>query len=215
MKSMTLFLAILAAVSLAAAGRAEDTGLSPQAGRRISSEYELAKNPSFYFLLDVRGKKIELRARGMVLKSWAIRSMRFWGRPDFSKTVVLVRKSTLKAPQRIIIKPGGTEPAEPGTPAKAGEFDLEAVELKDMPTDFALDFDSGLHVSVVSSGQRTSGFFGGLRRAWTWYVSIPVRGLLGNRKGRTSSRLELTFADGKDAQSIYWHFFDGIRGLVL
>ncbi len=105
----------------------------------LNSEYVLAKESQFYFVLDVLGRKLELRARGMVLKSWPLQSMRFWGTPEFSGNVELVRKTTLKAPQRIVIKPGGEEKAEQApaakpaaanaTPANPAEFDLEALAV--------------------------------------------------------------------------------------
>jgi len=157
---------ILAAVLLAGlvcagpAAGADKVGLAKKQNS-LNSEYSLAKDSNFYFVLDVLGRKLELRVRGMVLRSWPFQSMRFWGRPEFSGNVELVRKTALKAPKRIVIKPGAeaekVEAAPPpaakpsGTgaaPGNAAEFDLEALELKDMPKNFALDFDNGLHILV-------------------------------------------------------------------
>ena len=147
----------------------------------LNSEYALAKESQFYFVLDVLGRKLELRVRGMVLRSWPLQSMRFWGRPDFSGTVELVRKTTLKAPQRIVIKPGVGGKLEPApaakptpttgaAPANPAEFDLEALELKDMPKRFSLDFDNGLHVTVRSKDAGSGGCLRSLGEAWRWYV---------------------------------------------
>jgi len=192
----------------------------------LNSEYALAKESQFYFVLDVLGRKLELRVRGMVLRSWPLQSMRFWGRPDFSGNVGLVRKTTLKAPQRIIIKPGGEEKAAPApaasdkpaasaTPANPAEFELEALELKDMPKRFSLDFDNGLHVTVRSKNAGSGGLLRALGEAWGWYVNLPLKNLLGRGEGKGLSELELIFDGDKDAQAIYWHFFDGIKGIIL
>jgi hypothetical protein len=54
-----------------------------------------------------------------------------------------------------------------------------------------------------------------MREAWRWYVDLPLRNLFGPHTGIGLSELELTFDDDKDAQSIYWHLFDGIKGIVL
>jgi len=174
--------------------------------QEVTGEMELAKEPHFYFVLDVREKVLELRVRGMALRSWKLRDMRFWGKPAFSKTVQLVKKSTLKPPRRNVIKPGETAPAAKD-PTK---FELEALELKDMPTDFSLEFDNGLHVSVKAADRGLAG----IKEAIAWYAVLPVKSFFSARNGRPVSELELRFRDERDAQAIYWIFFEGIRGLV-
>ncbi len=204
-----------AAVDRAALAKKQDT---------LTAEYSLAKDAKFYFVLDVEGRKIELRVRGMVLRTWPIESMRFWGRPDFSGTVDLVKKTALKAPERIVIKPGDTEASikvptpKPGTSvltATAADYDLEALELRDMPTRFSLDLSNGLHISVKARTGGSPGLGARLRDAWRWYVGLPLGNLFGERKDKAVSELELVFAEGKDPQSIYWHLFDGIKGIIL
>lgn len=194
----------------------------------LSSEYSLAKDSNFYFVFDVPGRRLELRVRGMVLRTWPLQAMRFWGRPDLEGSVALVRKTTLKAPQRIVIKPGEEQEdapapaapaAKPAAPAAAAataaDFDLEALELRDMPKRFSFDFDSGLHVTIKAKNAGERGFIGTLTDAWRWYVDLPLRNLFGSREGKAISELELTFDEEKDAQAIYWHFFDGIKGIIL
>lgn len=206
-------------------GTPVDKGGLAKKQNSLNSEYSLAKESNFYFVLDVLGRKLELRVRGMVLRSWPLQSMRFWGRPGFSGNVELVRKSALKAPERIIIKPGDAEKTEPapaakplptGTaPANPAEFELEALELKDMPKRFRLDFDNGLRVTIRSNNAGPAGFLGGLGEAWRWYVDLPLRNLFKRGTGKELSELQLTFDNDRDAQAIYWHFFDGIKGIIL
>jgi len=194
----------------------------------LKSEYSLAKESAFYFVLDILGRKLELRVRGMVLRSWEFQSMRFWGRPEFSGNVELVRKTALKAPKRIVIKPGGEDekieaaPAPEANPSGTGatpgapqEFDLEALELKDMPKKFSLDFDNGLHIMVKVKTAASGGLLGSMREVWRWYVDLPLRNLFGPHTGAGLSELELTFDNDKDGQSIYWHLFEGIKGIIL
>ena len=185
----------------------------------LASEYSLAKDSNFYFVFDVLGRKLELRVRGMVLRTWPLQAMRFWGRPDLAGSVALVLKTTLKAPERIVIKPGEEEEAAPApaapAAATAADFDLEALELRDMPKRFSFDFDNGLHVTIKAKNADERGFAGTLTDAWRWYVDLPLRNLFGSREGKAISELELTFDEEKDVQSIYWHFFDGIKGIIL
>jgi hypothetical protein len=224
-------LAILGAAALVAIGRgaAVDRTSLAKTQAALTTEYGLAKDSNFYFVLDVLGRKLELRVRGMVLKSWPLQAMRFWGNPGFAGTVELVRKTTLKAPERIVIKPGDTaepepapaaEPAKPAAkgaaaPASPAEFNLEALELKDMPKKFSLDFDNGLRITIKAGDGGSKGLTGILNDAWHWYIDLPLRNLFGSREGKKISELELTFEQGQEAQAIYWHFFDGIKGIVL
>ena len=226
----TIALAILGAAALVAIGRgaAVDRTAPAKTQAALTTEYGQAKDSNFYFVLDVLGRKLELRVRGMVLKSWPLQAMRFWGNPGFAGTVELVRKTTLKAPERIVIKPGDTEEPEPApaeaakpaakgaaAPASPAEFDLEALELKDMPKKFSLDFDNGLRITIKARDGGSKGLTGTLNDAWHWYIDLPLRNLFGSREGKKISELELTFEQGQEAQAIYWHFFDGIKGIVL
>lgn len=221
-------LAGLGAILLGASGgRAATVDKAALAKKQdaLTAEYGLAKDAAFYFVFDVRGRKLELRVRGMVLRSWPIAGMRFWGRPEFSGTVALAKKTTLKAPERIVIKPGQEEvlvkapdpavkPAA-GAAATAADYDLEALELRDMPKRFSLDFDNGLHVLVKTRSGQAPGLGSRLKEAWRWYIALPLRDVFGPDKAKARPELELVFEDEKDPQAIYWHFFDGIKGIIL
>lgn len=213
---------------LAAAGRAAEVDRSALARKQeaLTAEYGLAKDAQFYFVFDVEGRKIELRVRGMVLRSWPIAGMRFWGRPDFAGTVALAKKTTLKAPERIIIKPGQEEslvkvpaakPAagQAAAPATSADYDLEALELRDMPGKFSLEFDNGLHVTIRAKSGEAPGLGARLKDAWRWYVEMPLSAVVGRGRAKTRPELELIFEDEKDPQAIYWHFYDGIKGIIL
>ena len=223
-------LAALLMAGLVCAGPAAGADRADLAKKQnsLNAEYSLAKDSTFYFVLDILGRKLELRVRGMVLRAWPFQSMRFWGRPELSGNVELVRKTALKAPERIVIKPGGdaeiveaapATAAKPTgtspTPSNSAEFDLEALELKDMPKKFNLDFDNGLHIVIKAKTGASGRLLGSMREGWDWYVDLPLRNLFGPHTGTGLSELELTFDNDKDAQSIYWHFFDGIKGIIL
>lgn len=225
----TSALAAIGALALGAAvfGAQADREALGQKQARLATEYGLAKESQFYFVLDVQARRLELRVRGMVLRSWPLQGMRFWGDPDFAGAVEMVRKSTLKAPERIVIKPGEAEAAEgageaegaiePGSATGAAtpaEYDVEALELKDMPKRFSLDFDNGLRIQVLARDGGSPGLLGKLADAWHWYVGLPLRNLFGSRNGKKISELELSFEHDQDAQAIYWHFFDGIKGII-
>jgi hypothetical protein len=200
------FWMLFLAASSGLLGQAPDKEKILRTQQELTAENELAKETHFYFVLDVREKNLELRVRGMALRSWKLQSMKFWGKPAFSKTVQLVRKSTLRPPQRNVIKPGETTP----TPKDPSKFELEALELKDMPKTFTLEFDNGLHVSVKTARKGV----GAIRDEMNWYGWLPVQSYFQARNGKSTSELELLFEKESDAQAIYWIFFEGIKGLV-
>jgi hypothetical protein len=219
----TAVCAAIAAVGLTALawGGGPDREALAKKQAALSAEYNLAKDAKFYFVFNVAGKTLELRVRGMVLRTWPLQAMRFWGRPDFVGTVELTKRTTLKAPERIVIKPGESEliapapTAKPAAGAAAADYDLEALELRDMPKRFSLDFDNGLHVTVEGKSGGSTGLIGSMKEAWSWYVRLPLRHLFGASRGPGQSELEIVFSDEKDAQSVYWHLFDGIKGIIL
>lgn len=200
-----------AAVVLAAQTPAPKKSADTADLQDLTAEYDLAKQPKAYFVLDIQGKTLELRIRGMALRAWPLQNIHFWGRPGFSRSVELVRKSALNPPQRKVIKPGEVEKQ----PVDAAKFELEALELSDMPKNFTLDFDDGLHVSVKTPRGGLSGRSRAYREAFRWYVMLPVRNFLRGGAKKPLSELEFTFANEKDAQSIYWMFYDGIKGIIL
>ena len=198
---------LLGATTAALFGQGPDKASLVHAQKGLTAESELAKEPKFYFVLDVRQRSLELKVKGMALRSWKLKSMRFWGRPAFSKTVQLVRKSTLNPPQRNVIKPG--EAAE--TAKDPAKFELEALELKDMPKSFSLEFNNGLRVSVTAGSKGLKA----VAEEVAWYGVLPVRNLVQTMNGKPLTEIELAFANDKDAQAIYWSFFEGIKGLVF
>ncbi len=205
-RTALVLLAALAAAAAAGQTVQADRAKIAQRLHDVSAEYDLAKEPHFYFVLDVRERFLELRVKGMVLRAWRLKSMRFWGKPAFSKTVELIKKSALNPPRRNVIKPGEAEP----TPTDPTKFELGALELKDMPVTFGLDFDNGLHVSVNATKKGLAA----VRDALNWYLWLPVKSYFRARDGKPISVLELRFENEKDAQAIYWTFYEGIRGLI-
>jgi hypothetical protein len=192
-------------VSPAVAGGRGMPGAVPE-NRVIEEELALAKTPNFYFMVDLRARTIELKARGFVLKRWTPERVRFWGTPVAFKTLSLARKTALTLPQRRVIKPG--EPETVST--KPGEFELEALEVKDMPPDYTLELEDGTRISIVPKVKGFPGFWKDLK----WYIGLPLRTLKLRRQKRTISLIELSFEDPKKGQAMYWALTEGLKGLV-
>ena len=159
----------------------------------------MAKAPGFYFLFNLRNRKIELKSKGIVLRTWEPPRVRFWGSPISFRALALTRKTALTLPQRRVIKPGEEEtPTKPE--AKPGEFELEALEVKDMPPIFTLELEDGTKINVVRKEKWAKKFWSLLK----WYVGIPLKTLWLHQKKRAMTIIQIGFDDPKEGQSLYW-----------
>jgi hypothetical protein len=120
--------------------------------------------------------------------------------------LTLARKTALTAPQRRVIKPG-----EPETVSiKPGEFELEALEVKDMPPAYTLELENGTKISVVARAKGLSGVWRDLK----WYVGLPLKTLKLRGQRRTMTLIEMSFENPKEGQAMYWALTEGLKGLV-
>jgi len=172
----------------------------------LKQELELASAPQIYFLLNLGEKKIELKARGMVLKEWKIARIRRWGPHPELKILTLERKSALFAPKRKKIKPGEVE--------SSGAFELEALELKDMPTVYTLRFKESVKVYVRPGAKKLSGHLASLGFFLRWYGWLPLENLFFRISKKPVKLIEITLASGEEAKAIYWGLLEGMKGLI-
>lgn len=207
--------------------------------RFLEEELKLAKTPQYYFVLNLKEKTLELRARGMVLKSWKASELRYTGKPVPLQVTTLTNKTALKPPERKVLNPAEQQAEEARKAAEekarqeqqkkkengkkqdstqatsatpADTFDVEALEITDMPGSYELNFDDGLRIFIRSK----SGFsekFRQTRETLLWYTWYPVKHFL-NRKSELRPQLILYFDNLRDAQGIYWAFIDGLKGII-
>jgi hypothetical protein len=184
----------------------------------LQSELALAGKPQFYMVFDLEAKKVLLKARGRVFREWTVRGLSFWGTGVPPAALTLVRKSALFTPQRVTLNPLPAEQAAAladsaaGTPAP-GTFDIEALELSDMPTAYALLLSHGVRLTVSPVSQ---GFVAGLARLghtlW-WNASLPVRALWWKVRGEPFVAVEMVL-EKDDARALYWAFPEGSQALI-
>jgi hypothetical protein len=202
---IVIALTLAGAVSPAAPRGQETPGAAPE-NRVMEEEWGLAKTPDFYFMMNLAARTIDLKARGFVLRRWTPDRIRFWGMPVAFKTLSLARKTALTPPQRRVIKPG--EPETVST--KPGQFELEALEVKDMPPAYTLELEDGTRISIAP---RAKGLFG-VWKDIKWYVGLPLKTLKLGRKKKTMTFIEFGFEDPKEGQAMYWGLTEGLKGLV-
>jgi hypothetical protein len=204
-----LFLVLLSVVATVLCTPREDPASTYRQNKFLEEEYALAKAPGFYFLINLKDKRIELKSKGIVLRTWKPQKVRFWGSPVPFQALALTRKTALTLPQRKIIKLGEEESA-PKPQAKPGEFELEALEVKDMPRFFTLELENGTMISVVAKEK-------GVKKLWSflkWHIGMPLKTLKLRQEKRTISLIQIGFDDLKEGQALYWALTEGMKGLI-
>jgi hypothetical protein len=205
------FLMILAATAAVLPVRSfpqEDAARLRRNSRLLEEELSLAKAPSFYFMFNLADRTIALKSKGIVLRSWTAKGIRYWGKPVKFRAMTLARKTALALPKRKVIKPGESETVP--APAKPGEFVLEALEVKDMPLTYTLELDDGTRIDVFPGKK-------GLARLaddFRWSVGLPLASLKQSFLKKATTTIGISFADPKDGQALYWALTEGLKGLV-
>lgn len=173
--------------------------------RLAKEELALAKTPSLYFIVQLKSKKIVLKSRGMKLAEWNIASLHAWGGAPPLSALVLDKKSTL--PKRTKIQPASSE-------EEAAAFELDALELKDMPSKFTLFLSGGIRVHIRPAAKGFWPRLGSLGHFLGWNVGIPLKNLAFKIRKKPFAALSLKVEKKEDGQALFWAFHDGIKGLV-
>lgn len=172
--------------------------------RLLESELKLAKKPQLYFIFNLKEKKIYFKCRGITLRELEIEKVNLWGQSPDLKARVLLKRSTLFKPERKEINPKDKEEEE---------FELEALELDDMPANFSMVLDEGINISVR---QKPEGFFSELRSIYSytmWHITSPLITVWNAVQKKPFTSIYITLSK-KDAQSLYWSFYEGLAGII-
>lgn len=187
-------------------GLAQEKNLLIQ-NRLAKEELQLAGSPSLYFVIYLETGMIILKSRGLTLQEWKIEKHNSWGDAPPLESVTLQKKSTLFPPRRTRIKP-------PDNEEEAAAFELDALELKDMPARFTLYLGEGMRIYVRA---KADGFFprlGNIGHFFAWYVWAPMTNLSSELRQKPFAALQIVLSHKEDAQSLYWALPDGIKGLI-
>jgi hypothetical protein len=202
-----------AVLSLAGFVGAQDAAKLAEKARILESEAAQAKNPAAYMIIDLPARKILLKARGFVLRSWDLRSDRLWGKPLELKGLKLIGKSALAKPERKNITPGKDDPKNAKPKAPSSEPDV--LELKDMPIHYSLIFGDDIRVSVRP---RTTRFWPTLMNIAvdaSWLAYLPLKTLWLSVKHKAFTEIEIVMPSENDAKSLYWAFIEGLSTIII
>lgn len=173
------------------------------AGKRLEMELELSQTGLPYFVFDLSKAQIELRSKGILLRTWTPQTQKIYGDPVPFDRYELLARETENPPRRDKIKPG--EPPAPALTA-SGKFLLTNYEIDDMPASYSLHFKGQLELNVHAQDSET-GFWSGLGRRLdklTRAAGLPLRTIMSRIRHSSFTRLDWTMASPQDAQSLFW-----------
>jgi hypothetical protein len=175
--------------------------------RLLESELALARGEAAYVLIDTGSKTLSLNANGLVLRKWTIVKSRRWGFPFSAEAASLLKKSTLLPPKREEIKPGETEHKD--------TFDIQALELSDMPGRFSLVLEKGIRISVAPSPRGFAKLFGFSVRGFRRLLLYPLKTVVAALGRKNFHVLEVELESKEEAQALYWTLEPGTPFLLF
>ena len=183
----------------------DNKGMLFRENQLLASELKLASKPDIYFLFNFKENIVYIKAAGISLREMKIKGLKQWGDHAPGQQLLLLKKSTFIKPGRDKIKPGETKEAD--------DFSIEALELKDMPARYTLSMDKGVSIFVRPE---TEGIFSGIFNlvySVKRFISRPVLTLWNALLRRPFVSIDIVM-DKKDAQALYWSFYEGNGALV-
>lgn len=174
----------------------------------LSRELELARSSSLYFILNLKEKSLHLKAKGVLLRKWDIEKVRFWGKPFSIKLVTIEKRSAFNPPQRKKIQPGENQ-------AQKDSFELEALELQDMPTSFSLVLGDNISLAVRSRARSFIEKTASLWEVFKWYTYPPLKTTWKALRKKSFTQIKIILSEKKETQAIYWAFAEGLKGVIF
>lgn len=179
----------------------------------LEAESGLAKASASYMIIDVPAKRIQLKARGFVLRSWDIRSARAWGRPAEPKALKLEARIAISKPERKNITPGKEDPN--AAKAKTPSSEPELLEVKDMPVHYSLSFGDDIRVTIKPKTTRFWPSLVNVSRGVSSFFYLPLKTLWLSLKHRSFTEIEIQMPTETDAKSLYWAFIEGLGAVIV
>jgi hypothetical protein len=185
----------------------------------------LAQKSDHYFLFDIREKKIFLMSRGIVLREWIADQVRFTGDPVPFQPLSLVRKSIQFSELRhnISFDDDSVDNASTNKISedktqdnkKEDKFELEALEIDDMPTGYKLYLNGGISIEIRAQGEGLGATLKNAVHSFIWYTYYPILAIWSSLKNSTFTTIDISFEDEKEAQALFWASPEEISCVLL
>lgn len=176
--------------------------------RLLEAELRLARKPKIYFIFDLKNRVISLKSKGIMFKELRIEDKKLCGYPVEIEPIILLKKTALFPPKREKIKPKKSEKNK-----QSSKFEIKALELEDMPSNYTLVFEKGVIISVRAESEGLAGEVLEILTQIRWYISTPIIGLWNFIRNKPYTAIYITLRK-EDARSLYWHLPEGTENIV-
>jgi hypothetical protein len=211
---------------LAAPALAQKPPSSAVQDRFLREDLALAKTSSLYLVILANSRSISLCAGGLTLREWKLAGLHSWGTAQPLEPLAIAKKSTLSPPKRTEIIPQTEEQAEQALAKaekavkkkeeqKTQSFELDALELKDMPSSYAFIMNDGTRVYFRPRAQKFLPRIAAFGHSISWYSWAPLKNLWFRLKKQPFSAIDLKLEAAADCQAIYWSLAEGAKVLIF
>lgn len=196
-----LFISLLA--GSASAGDDKDKYI--RENRLLEEELALARKPDIYFVFNLKEKKACIKARGIPLRELQINDFRFWGSPVSGNVYRLKKKSTFIKPGREVIKPGESKEKD--------NFEIDALELADMPSRYTLVLEGGVNIFIRPQTEGILSGIGNFFHTSMRFLIRPLSMLWYALRGKPYTAIDIIL-DRNDARAVYWSLSEGSGAII-
>ncbi len=175
--------------------------------RHVETELSLANSDELYFIVDIGDKRIDLKARGIMLRTWKIERVLLWGDPVPSNPVSLMKKTTLFPPKREEIKPDET--------GEESTYELEALELVDMPSSYRLGLERNIAIYIRP---KSTGWTSSLKKIGPvirWYFYHPAKTIWTKANKKPFTVFDIILENKEESKSFYWALSQNSPFIIL
>jgi hypothetical protein len=191
----------------------------------LTQVLSLAEKPKPCFLINMGENKIQLMAKGVVLKEWTSDKIKFTQGYLPLQTLMLEKKSVqldqLRQAEPIEkddtatntnvkntsdIKPVTNTAADT---AKDNKYiPPPALDIEDMPSDYQLFLNGGTSINVVTQAESHKSV---MKR----YLITPILALWPSSEKDDSAKIEIFFKDKTTSRTLFWSFTEGTECIIL
>lgn len=171
----------------------------------LESELKLSRKSDLYFVVNLKEKHIQIKSKGILLKELPLQQVSIWGTPLSPASYILMKKSSFIKPRRENIKPGDARERD--------NFEIDALELADMPSQYTLSMNKGLSISVRP---KTEGLMSGVCSLFSStmrFVFRPLHMVWNTVRGKPYTAVDVVL-DRESAKALYWSFIEGKACIV-
>ncbi len=183
----------------------EDKEIYIRESRLLEEELKLSRKPAIYFVFDLKGKMVYIKARGIPLKELQIKDFNCWGSPAAANAYQVREKSTFIEPVREMIKPGENKKNE--------NYKVGALELADMPSRYTVVLDGGVAIFIKPLTEGIVSGISNVSYSSVRFFTRPILMLWNVLKGKPYTAIDIVL-DKNDARAFYWTLSENSNAII-